>query len=120
MSNSADGFPVAVELQWPQPIVARHVRLIFDTGLHRVLTFSLADAYTAQMVWGRPQPETVRDYRVELFLGTDGRAVAAIEGNYQRLRVHPLDQKPFDRLRLTITATNGLDHARVCEIRVER
>jgi glycine/D-amino acid oxidase-like deaminating enzyme len=119
MSDPADEFPVSVELQWPRPIVARSVRLIFDTGLHRVLTFSLADAYTAQMIWGQPQPETVREYRIELFLGTEGRAVAAVAANYQRLRVHPLDQQPFDRLRLTITATNGRDHARVCEIRVE-
>jgi len=119
MSDPAAGLPAWIELGWPEPIEARSVQLIFDTGLHRGLTFSLADAYTAKMQWGRPQPETVRDYRLELFLAGQWRKVAEICGNYQRRRVHLLEGAAFERLRLTVTATNGLDHARVCEIRVD-
>ncbi len=122
MSSPADGFPVSVELRWPEPIQACEVQFIFDTGLHRVLTFSLADAYTQKMIWGEPQPETARDYLVEVRSGAQSGAqwteVCHIEGNYQRLRRHSLRSIPFDALRLTVQASNGSDHARVCEIRV--
>lgn len=118
MSSPADGFPAFLELSWPEPIVASEIQLVFDTGLHRVLTFSLADAYTEKMIWGKPQPETVRDYLIERRSGSTGQTVVEVQGNYQRLRRHRLDPVPFQSLRLTVLASNGLDHARVCEIRV--
>ncbi|EAQ78570.1 FAD-dependent oxidoreductase [Blastopirellula marina] len=119
-SNPLDSFPVSLEMSWPQPIRAANVRIIFDSGLHRVLTFSLADAYTEKMKWGVPQPELVRDYRIEVRRDHVWSVVAEIRDNYQRLRDHSLDQAAFDALRLTIDKTNGIDHARVCEIRVEQ
>ena len=118
MSSPADGFPASLKLEWPEPIVAKEVQLIFDTGLHRVLTFSLADAYTDKMIWGMPQPETVRNYTIEWRSNSTWESIAKVEGNYQRLRRHRLDQLPFDALRITILATNGIDHARLVEVRV--
>ena len=39
--------------------------------------------------------------------------------NYQRLRVHRLDEPPrVDALRIVVDATHGIDHARITEIRV--
>jgi len=120
MSDPAAGFPSTLELCWPQPVTVREVQLIFDTGLHRFLTLSQADGYTARMEWGRPQPETVRDYRLEAEIGGAWRVIHTEAGNYQRRRVHrwaePLPT--VAALRLVVTATNGLDHARVCEVRV--
>jgi hypothetical protein len=72
------------------------------------------------MLWGRPQPETVRDYLVEARRGGQWREVARVEGNYQRRRVHSLDGQPVEAIRVTVTATQGLDHARVCEVRVDK
>jgi hypothetical protein len=119
MSDPAEGLPAWVELKWDNAIRPRTVELIFDTGLHRYLTLSHSDAYSNLMQWGQPQEETVRDYAIELF--HKGRSVARQEtqGNYQRRRVHEIPSpQPADALRLSVTATNGLNHARVCEIRV--
>ena len=120
MSEPAAGLPAALELRWPTPVSIREIQLIFDTGLHRFLTLSQADGYTARMLWGRPQPETVRDYRIEA-AGADGwRTVHTEVGNYQRRRVHRWAESlaAVAALRLVVTATNGLDHARICEVRV--
>lgn len=120
MSEPAARLPATLELRWAAPVAASEVQLIFDTGLHRFLTLSQADGYTARMEWGRPQPETVRDYRLEAKIGGEWRVIHNEVGNYQRRRVHrwaePLPT--VAALRLVVTATNGLDHARVCEVRV--
>jgi hypothetical protein len=70
------------------------------------------------MHWGAPQPETVRDYRIESFDGAGWRELLAVNGNYQRRRVHGLSH-PISTcaIRLQVLATNGIDHARVFEIR---
>ncbi len=120
MSDPTTGLPAWLELRWPHPIRPREVRLVFDTGLHRVLTQTQCDAYAARMQWGRPQQETVRDYRI-MRRDPAGRWATCHEvtGNYQRLCVHPLDAPvELDTLRIEITATQGIDHARVVEVRV--
>ncbi len=119
MSDAAAGLPAWLELRWDQPIRPAEVQLIFDTGLHRVLTLSHSDGYVEKMEWGRPQPETVADYLIEG--ETDGvwQTLAEVTGNYQRRRVHDLPSGAvIDALRVTVTATNGIDHARICEVRV--
>ena len=70
------------------------------------------------MLWGRPQPETVRDYVIEAKLDSAWRELVRIEDNYQRRRVHPLDGQMLEAIRIAVSATNGLDHARICEVRV--
>ena len=113
--------PAELRLEWPHPVSIARVQLVFDTGMHRVLTLSHSDAYTAeQMRWGQPQPETVRDYSLRLRTA-DGswKAIAAVTGNYQRVNRHRLPEPMTARaLALEVSATNGIDHARVCEVRV--
>lgn len=110
--------PATLEIRWDEPVMPREVVVIFDTGLHRLLTLSQADGYTQKMLWGRPQPETVRDYTVSVETGDGWQELVNVEGNYQRRRVHLLDPaKPVSALRIHVTATNGLDHARIVEVR---
>lgn len=119
MSDPAAGLPAWLELAWGEPVPVREVQLIFDTGLHRFLTLSQADGYTRRMEWGRPQPETVRDYSISAEIDGRWATLAAVTGNYQRRRVHGLPAVATTRrLRITVTATNGLDHARIMEVRV--
>ncbi len=119
MSDPAAGFSAWLKLQWERPILPREVQLVFDTGLHRPLTLTHSDAYAQRMVWGVPQPETVRDYTVEAEYDDGWRTLVDIRGNHQRRRVHALGLPgPSRALRIVIRATNGLDHARVCEVRV--
>ncbi len=119
MSDPADGFPATIHLEWPNPIKPNMLQLIFDTGLHRHLTLSHHDGYTAQMHWGRPQPETVRDYTVQALSGDEWTTLCEVTENYQRRRTHDLNvSSPVTALRVRVDATHGLDHARICEIRV--
>lgn len=119
MSDPAQGLPAWIQLEWNSPVLVREVQLVFDTGMHRHLTLSHHDGYTSRMMWGRPQPETVADYTIEGFDGGQWRTIADVRGNYQRLRRHRCDAPtPFVRLRVVVTKTNGLDHARLFEIRV--
>jgi hypothetical protein len=120
MSTPAAGLPAALELRWPAPVTVGEVQLIFDSGLHRFLTLSHADGYTARMRWGRPQPETVRDYRIEVEAAGGWRTLHTEIGNYQRRRVHRVAEaaQGVSALRVVVNATNGLDHARICEVRI--
>ena len=122
LSDPAAGLPAWLELRWPEPVEIGEVQLVFDTGLHRFLTLSQADGYTRRMHWGAPQPETVRDYAI--LIATDGagwREILAVRDNYRRLRRHRLARpERASAVRVLVTATNGLDHARICEVRVRR
>ncbi|MAG93258.1 MAG: pyridine nucleotide-disulfide oxidoreductase [Planctomycetaceae bacterium] len=119
MSDSADGLPASIQLDWNDPIDPTSIELIFDTGLHRHLTLSHHDGYTATMHWGEPQPETVRDYAIEAFDGREWTTLFSVEGNYQRRRVHTLTcSGSVQSLRVRVDATNGIEQARICEIRV--
>lgn len=118
MSDPAPGLPAWIEVQWDQPVAVREIQLVFDTGLHRLLTQSGADAYTAKMQWGRPQTETVRDYVIEVRVGDAWQQLADVSGNYQRLRRHALEHTvEISALRINVTATNGIDHVRIMEVR---
>jgi len=110
--------PATLEIRWSAPVSLREVVLVFDTGLHRLLTLSQADGYTQKMLWDRPQPETVRDYTLSLESPSGWQTIETVQNNHQRLRRHFLPETmTTTALRLHITATNGLDHARVVEVR---
>lgn len=119
MSDPAEGFPCAIQLDWTAPVVPGEIQLIFDTGLHRHLTLSHHDGYTAKMHWGRPQPETIRDFRIEGKVAEEWISLAEVNDNYQRRFVwHSESPRGITSLRITVKATNGVDHARLCEVRV--
>jgi len=106
--------PAWIELSWETPRSIAEIHLTFDTGFQRELILSDSDSTTRKVIRG-PQPETVRDYTLLL----DGQTVITVSGNYLRKRVHRLDQPRLaSRLRLHVTATQGLPHARLFECRV--
>lgn len=117
MSKPMDGMPVNIELSWEKPKNIRLIQIVFDTGAHRVLTFSLADEYTQKMHWGSPQPETVKDYTIATYLNGQQKEYLTLKDNYQRLRRHVLQGHSIDKIQITVLSTNGLDHARIFEIR---
>lgn len=118
MSDPAQGLPAWLEVRWDKPMALQEVQLVFDTGMHRHLTLSQADGYTGTMQWGRAQAETVRDYQLEWQDGAAWRELLVVTGNYQRCRRHELAQAiRTSALRIVVTATNGLDHARLFEVR---
>lgn len=119
MSTPAQGLPAAIVLEWEHPVDLRTVQLVFDTGLHRLLTLSHSDKLTSRMCWGSPQPESVADYTVES-RATDGTwtTLHEVKNNHQRRNVLTLPAAvTTDSLRVTVHRTHGLDHARICELR---
>lgn len=119
MSDPGAGFPATLELTWDSPILPREIQFIFDTGMHRHLTLSHHDGYTATMMWGRPQPETVRDYTVSGYVDSGWIPFVTVRDNYLRRRVHAIEvARPVTKIRIEVRATNGLDHARIFEVRV--
>jgi len=101
-----------IELRWSKPVKIAEVQITFDTGFQRELTLTSSESAHKGIIRG-PQPETVRDYVLE----AQGKELARVAGNYQRLRRHRFDPVETDRLRLRVLATNGSDLARVFEIR---
>ncbi len=118
MSDPANTLPATLTLEWEAPIELREVQLIFDTGLHRHLTLSHHDGYAASMHWGKAQPETVRDYTLSGHEGTNWVVLLEVRGNYKRRCVHLFSPAlSIQKLRITVSATNGIDHARIVEVR---
>ena len=63
-------------------------------------------------------PTLVRDYLVEAWHGDGWDVVAAVAGNRVRHRRHRLPAPvTTTRLRVTVTATNGADAARIVSLR---
>lgn len=119
MSDPKAGLPATLELEWDVPVQPREIQLIFDTGLHRHLTLSHHDGYTSKMQWGAPQAETVRDYQIEACDGKTWFLLTEVEGNFQRRRMHAVElTSSVSAIRVVVTASNGIDHARICEVRV--
>jgi hypothetical protein len=118
MSEPSAGLPAWLQLEWEHAVTVTEVQLIFDTGLHRHLTLSHHDGYSRSMQWGQPQAETVRDYELEFYDETGSKTTVKVTGNHQRRRRHPASlPHPIKRLRIKVTRTNGLDHARIVEVR---
>ncbi|MFC3800274.1 FAD-dependent oxidoreductase [Cohnella sp. GCM10012308] len=64
-------------------------------------------------------PQTAKDYTVELWNGGAWRIVVRVEGNYQRTRKHALpDGLTTSKLRIVVHATNGDSSAAIAEVRV--
>ncbi len=111
--------PAWVKLSWDAPVRISSIELIFDTALHQRLTLTQSDAFARGMQWGKAQKETVRDYTVEA-LSTDGewKPIVSISGNYQRYCIHKLDTPTTTQsIRVNVTATNGIEEARIYEVR---
>ncbi|SFR61864.1 FAD dependent oxidoreductase [Microbacterium azadirachtae] len=113
----ADG-PAWLRLDWPEPVTAREVRLVFDDDLDLELNTLHHHRSPDEIL-----PQLVRDYHVEVQrAGSDDWTVVADEtANRHRLRVHPMPAEvgPFSAARLVVTATNGAPEARVVAFRVQ-
>ncbi len=115
-SQSLDPGKAALTLEFGKGQALRELHLSFDTGLSRLLTLTHEDRINKSMHEG-PQPETVRDYRIEGRVDGAWKVLATESGNYQRKRVHLFKDLRCDAVRLEVSATNGAPEARVFEVR---
>jgi hypothetical protein len=117
ISNPEAGLPAWIQAEWSSPQKISEIEIVFDTALHRVLTFSLSDHTTSQMIWGRPAPETVRDFSLECRAGDTWTTLCEVSDNGQRRWRHPLP-KPLscDAIRITVNRTWGNAEARIIRV----
>lgn len=118
-SSPEAGFPASLEVAWPTPVEVEKIEFVFDTGLHRYLTFTQADGYHKLFVWGVGQPEVIRDYHVEVRQDGAWKRVESIRDNWQRRRQHALaagERTSVEAVRLVADSAWGIDHARLCKV----
>jgi hypothetical protein len=105
-----------LELAWDKPQRISKVQITFDSGFSRELTLSSSDSVTRGTVRA-PQPETVRDYTLSLKKNGSFSEVAAVKNNHQRLNRHRFEPMETEAVRIHVTATNGIEQARIVEVR---
>lgn len=103
-----------VELRWDQPQQINSVQLLFDSTLDMYITTLWLDYHT------RIIPSLVRDYKVQCWneAAQIWDALVEEQGNFLRNREHDFEPVMTSRLRVEITATNGLERAQVYGVRV--
>jgi hypothetical protein len=106
-----------LELAWPEPVRFREVQVIFNDDVNEDL-INLHHHSTPFPVI----PELARSYRLEIPASGGGDAwvtLAEETDNRKRNRVYRLaEEAKTDRLRLTVTGTNGGAYAEVVHISV--
>ncbi|MEF3303407.1 FAD-dependent oxidoreductase [Paenibacillus sp. GYB003] len=115
MAEPSDRSPW-LELQWDRPVDLSAITLVLDTGLHRHLVLSHQHAVMNKIEWG-PQPETLKEFKLIAETEDGVETIAHVRDNYARQLEFGVRLANVRRLRLEAIATNGLDHARVMEIR---
>lgn len=118
MSDPLDRSPW-LELKWEEAVDLASVTLTLDTGLHRYLTMTHSGGDNPKLIWGRPQPETLKEFKLVATHAAGITEIAHIRNHYQRQFEVKAALRQVTALRLEVIATNGLDHARVVEIRCE-
>jgi len=119
MSSLDEQLPQWIELGWDETVTIRTIEITFDTGMHRVLTLTQAEAYSEKMHWGRAQEESVRDYSIEYRSDGNRETAVSVRNNYLARRIHVLEDEISTRsIRIIIQKTNGINHARILEIRI--
>ncbi len=104
-------FPQYLTVHFAKPQVVGAVQLTFDTKLRDYRGVNLQPAAFGQ---------TPRAYRLWVVKGGQGKLVAEVDSNYQRMRRHSFEPLEAEQLVLEIDATNGAEWAGVYEIRAWR
>ncbi len=116
---SSGELPAWIQLEWPEPKQVGFIQIIFDSGLHRLLTFSLAAGVNSRMHWGEAPPEMVRDYQIEIWVDASWRKVVEVFGNHQRRVSHELPEPSLTpKIRITGLSDQSGSDMRIVEVRV--
>src|SRR5690606_11287739 len=105
-----------IELRWERAETLGRIECTFDTGLNRFLRLS-GQAWVLKNQIRGYQPETVSDFKLEVYQGDQVVYETFIEKNYLRKFVHDFPAVQGDRMRLTVHQTHGDPLARIFEIR---
>ena len=109
-SDPQEDMPAWLELAWNEPRTVQEIVLEFEGN-------ALYEFDRCPTFWSDPQ--TARDYEISVADGNgDWKKVVEVTDNFMSRRVHHLDYSvTANRVRLTVTATNGDPSVGVYEIR---
>lgn len=105
-SDPAKPMPQAIRLDFPKPVTAGEVRLVFDSGL----TFG-------GVMWPKPKM-LVKDYSLWGLAEGEWRKLAEVKDNMKRLQVHRFGAMKVSAVKVQVDATWGAKSAHIQEIRV--
>ena len=106
VSDGDETLPQSIRLDFPKPVKAREVRLVFDTNL------------TPMRVKERMPGRLVKSYAVEILVDGKWRMVVEEDENFLRHRIHVFPETEIAALRVSVAETWGDPSARLFEIRV--
>ena len=106
VSDGDETLPQSIRLDFPKPVKAREVRLVFDTDL------------TPKRVKERMPGRLVKSYAVEILVDGKWRMVVEEDENFLRHRIHAFPETEITALRVSVAETWGDPSARLFEIRV--
>jgi hypothetical protein len=106
-SDPRQDMPQWLELDFGKKQTFNKVQLTFDTNM------------APRLPSEANPPEAVRDYEIQVPRDGGGwRTVAEAKGNFLRWRVHTFTPVTAQKLRVKVLATNGVNEARIFEVRV--
>ena len=113
MSDSGE----TLNLQLQQKTQVSQVRLTFDSNFNYAIKLTMSGKRQKQQRIGTP-PELVKDYTVTLWDGDKKVSEKTIFDNVQRANVVDFEPVVCDKVTITVHSTNGVEDARVYEVRV--
>ncbi|NQD69897.1 FAD-dependent oxidoreductase [Sphingobacterium shayense] len=105
-----------IELSWNGAQSLNCVEFTFDTGLNRHLRLSGENSTMKNQKRG-PQPETLKEYTLELYNGNSIVKKVDVTDNILRKVTHNFDSVMADKVRLVAKKAHEDENARVFEIR---
>jgi hypothetical protein len=109
VSDPAQALPQWLQLDFEKPAHINSVSVVFDTDL--------TNPGTCRGIKIPGVPYCVKDYAVDVFVDGDWMTVAKVADNFMRKRIHTFENTVVEKIRVTVTATNGDPSARITEVR---
>jgi len=104
-----------VSLEFEEVVKISEIRLIFDTNFNYSVKQTQNSKRQRQQRIGIP-PELVRDYTVKGWMDEKLAFTVDITDNHQRMNVLDVPSGMYDKVSVTVTATNGCEDVHIYEI----
>jgi len=109
VSDPAQAMPQWLQLDFAQPTEINSVSLVFNTDMTNPGPFRELKSPVVSLC--------VKDYFVEIFGDGKWIKIADVKDNFMRKRIHNFEKTIVEKIRVTVTATNGDPSARITEVR---
>lgn len=111
--------PAWIQMAWDGPVEISEVRLVLDTDFDNRMALT-QDPEFRRIIKPVPREITLKDFRLIAFNQKEGKCVAEVKNNYQRLVVLRFPKTKCSSLRLECESSWGAETASVLEIRAYR